>query len=104
MPKRQVKLSADAQNSVAEYQGNFARFGEVLEGLVWLLARNPEPVGLCFEFDSRSGTKYFHAGIHGDFLAKIPDVWVVYSYTDHVLSVHDIYACEGSPDDDLEEM
>jgi hypothetical protein len=100
---REIKLTADTQNSIAEYQRGFARFNDVWHGLTWLLARNPEPIGLCYEFGTENGTRYFHSGTHGDFVAEIPDVWVVYSYTEHELTVHDVYACETSPDDDLEE-
>jgi hypothetical protein len=97
---RNFHLSPNAQNSVEQYRSTFVRFDDVWEGLIWLLTRNPEPIGICYEFETRNGTTYLHAGTHGDFVAGIPDVWAVYSYDERELTIHDVYACETTPDDD----
>jgi len=97
---REIKLSAEAQNSIDEYQSEFARFNDIWEGLQWLLARNPEPIGSCYRYGTVNGTEYFYTGRHGDLIARVPDVWILYSHNEQELLVHDIYACKASSDEE----
>jgi hypothetical protein len=66
-------------------------------GMQWFLARNAEPIGDCYT-TTQGATEYLLFGRDGDFAAGIPDVWVMYTYTDDEILIHDIFACHAQDD------
>ncbi len=95
---RIIKSTPETQNSIAQYREVFARFNDMWAGLQWLLARNPEPIGDCYT-TTLGETEYLLFGRDGDFAAGIPDIWVMYTYTDDEILIHDLFACEAKQDD-----
>jgi len=71
----------------------YSRFDDGLNGLIWLLSRNAEPVG---SFPTSPARDEFMYGFDGDFSAEIPEMWVVYSYDDNDLIVYAINAMDAS--------
>jgi hypothetical protein len=85
-----------------EYRARFARFDQKWSGLLWLLARNPEPIGSSYR-TTVGGTEYLLCGIDGDFAANLPEVWMAYTYSEETLFIHDVYAEGATPDEQGEE-
>ena len=73
------------------------RFNEAWEGLVWLLARRGDRIGIVHTGAGREFRLYVQAG---DELARTPQIAVVYSFeTQTKIAIHGI-RCEAETDED----
>jgi hypothetical protein len=85
---REVIILPDAQAEVDDARGDFSRIDEAIEGLKWLLARNPLPAG---SFPTVLNNSHFTMyGWEGATGTGTPDMWVVYSFDDDRVEVHGI--------------
>jgi hypothetical protein len=96
---REVKLTDDCLAEIAAAGSEFVRVEEAVQGLRWLLARNPTPVGAF------STTLYGMAFvIYGWDSAGsgMPDMWAVYRFDDTTVEIHGINAMAPDEADQVE--
>jgi hypothetical protein len=75
---RTIVEMPSATSSIDEFTDRIPRFGEAMQALTWLLARNPQPDGsIRREVGDMWWTAYVQAG---DALAQTPDIWVTYTF------------------------
>src|ERR1700681_2524513 len=98
---RAVIILPEAQAEIKEAQAKFDRINEAIEGLTWLLARNPSPTG---SFPTVLKNVHFTMyGWEGAVDTGMPDMWVVYAFDDDQVQVHGINAMEPAPDAEEDE-
>lgn len=93
---REVECTSDAQAEVDQACEQFPRFAEMWEGLLWLLRRQPEPVG-SFR-TTYSGRPFVVYCVEGDSVAGTPSVNLVYEFDDGVIKIHGVNAISIEPD------
>jgi hypothetical protein len=98
---RKIILTPEAQAEVDDACQKYPRFGEVWEGICWLLARNPQPVD-CIP-TSHLGMPYVIYGIAGNGDASTPELWLVYAITDEEVTIQGINAMEATEASDPNE-
>lgn len=95
---REVVEELDVSNYVDLFTEKFPRFEEAWEGLKWLLSRNPAPKGSARR-EAVSGGEYRSYVSASDPLAKTPEIWVVYTYTDDQVIILGVNAVEPRTED-----
>ena len=89
---RTVVLDPRAEKFVAELGPNGNRFTEQWDGIEWLLARTPE-IGVSRHSDQPSSFLLLAVGANE--IAKTKDIWVLYSYSDGEVTIHDARFAEN---------
>jgi hypothetical protein len=82
-------------DAVDRFSVTFSRFDEAWDALRWLLARDPAQKNAARYLDegvSQRSMVYVQAG---DPIARTPDIWVVYTYTDGTVTIMGINAVEA---------
>lgn len=77
---RTIVEELDVENLVEILGERYPRFDEAWVGLKWLLSRNPTPQGSARRSNDQ-GREYRTYVSAGDEVAKVPDIWVVYTFT-----------------------
>jgi hypothetical protein len=77
---RTVVHELDVSVLVDALAERYERFGQVWDGIEWILARTPDLKGSARREGSENIRIYVFAG---DELAETPDVWVVYKFDDN---------------------
>jgi hypothetical protein len=91
---RTIIEELEAQHAAEVYSGDFPRFDEAWEALKWLLCRTP---GLGFSKEE-DGVEFYLYASAADELASTPVIWVVYSFTDHEVTIYDLRAIKEEPE------
>ncbi len=91
---RTIVEELPAQHAAELFAAEFPRFDEAWEALKWLLCRKPG-VGYSRDIDGQEFYLYVSAA---DELAKTPTIWVVYSYSDHEVTIYDLNAIRPAPE------
>ncbi len=93
---RTVCFTPDAKDEYKTASEAFPRFGEVWDGIVWLLARNPRPVESLTT--TLNGVEYILYGTKGDPQAGTPEMWLVYTCDDDEVIMYGINVMEPADD------
>jgi hypothetical protein len=96
---RDVLTTVERQDEIADARRRYPRFDQIWEGIVWLFARDPEPMG-SFESTVHQDIRYLIYGFRGDAVARIPDMWIFYEYDDSQVRIHGINANDAPEDEE----
>ena len=95
---RAVVVLPDAQAEIAEARKHYQRIDESIDGLKWLLSRNPQPAG---SFPTvLNHIQFTMYGWRGTGDVGMPDMWVVYAFDDDEVQIHGINAMEPGKDEE----
>lgn len=97
---REVVEEIDVSDYVDSSKESHPRLDEAWESLKWLLARNPEPKGSALKVTARNRYRAFV--LAGDFLARTPDIGVVYIVSDTQINILEAVVTVP-PEEDVDE-
>lgn len=86
---RTVVEEAPATKSVDHYAKLFPRFADQWEGFKWLVARRPKDISMRKIID---GVEHNLSHRSGDPQNRIPELAVLFTYTDNEVFILDVFA------------
>jgi hypothetical protein len=92
-------IDAECEAEIEAARKKYKRFDDAWQGVLWLLARDPQPPG-SFDSMQRDGVDYYIYGFRGDASVDIPDMWIFYEFDDEDVRIHGINANDAPEDDE----